>query len=287
ESGRAGCDGERAYSLVILPSEWKAMTISTDGQGDGMILATQDESLGKLRERRAMQQDLDGRQYFRTSLSEHLDAPEHRRWCMAGEVPCDICQSGHEDTIGPNGRQQKIETANNSFTGEMMVQRARQKDLAELADYQEDLKVVRSICLLCQAGGDRWDHKFSTCHRRHDVFNQRTVPRQRHEEKGRRWLRPYTACFCCLSPQSVCRRADPETSDERDTCEDKDVVFPLCYGIFKSAQGGQWLYDHFGRHFDSVAGYFDWLGEESVFGGGRAIQAVRVATAALAEFRTS
>ncbi|KAK0962625.1 hypothetical protein LTR54_018426, partial [Friedmanniomyces endolithicus] len=60
---------------------------------------------------------------------------------MAGEVPCDICQSGHEDTIGPNGRQQKIETANNSFTGEMMVQRARQKDLAELADYQEDLKV--------------------------------------------------------------------------------------------------------------------------------------------------
>ncbi|KAK0302163.1 hypothetical protein LTR01_008930 [Friedmanniomyces endolithicus] len=145
ESGRAGRDGERAYSLVILPSEWKAMTFSTDGQGDGMILATQDESLGKLRERRAMQQYLDGRQCFRTSLSEHLDAPEHRRWCMAGEVPCDICQSGHEDMIGPNGRQQKIETANNSFTGEMMVQRARQKDLAELADYQEDLKVLEAI----------------------------------------------------------------------------------------------------------------------------------------------
>ncbi|KAK0255220.1 hypothetical protein LTS00_018296 [Friedmanniomyces endolithicus] len=77
ESGRAGRD------------EWKAMTISTDGQGDGMILA-QDESLGKLRERRAMQQYLDGRQCFRTSLSEHLDDPEHRRWCMAGEVPQDL-----------------------------------------------------------------------------------------------------------------------------------------------------------------------------------------------------
>jgi hypothetical protein len=60
-------------------------------------------------------------------------------------------------------------------------------------------------------------------------------------------------------------------------CEDKDVVLPLCYGIFYSSNGPRWLEERFGRWFGDVDAFFDWLGEESRFGGVRAIQAARVA----------
>lgn len=55
-----------------------------------------------------MHKYLDGRQCSRTSLSEYLDAPEHRRWCMVGDVPRDICQCGHEEAIGPAGEAQRV-----------------------------------------------------------------------------------------------------------------------------------------------------------------------------------
>lgn len=119
------------------------------------------------------------------------------------------------------------------------------------------------------------------------MFSQRAQARERHEASGTQWLRPYTACFWCLNPQSVCHRANPATTGESNLCEEKDVVLPLCYGIFDSAQGGEWLYDQFGRRFYNLTEFFDWLGEESTFGGGRAIQAVRVAAAVLAEFELS
>ncbi|KAK0857200.1 hypothetical protein LTS16_026735, partial [Friedmanniomyces endolithicus] len=62
EAGRAGRDGERAYSLVLLPSEWEAVAAAANGECDRLISARQDVSLGKLRERRAMHKNLNGRQ---------------------------------------------------------------------------------------------------------------------------------------------------------------------------------------------------------------------------------
>ena len=49
-------------------------------------------------------------------------------------------------------------------------------------------------------------------------------------------------------------------------------------------QGIPWIHEQFGRSFSSVDTFFDWLGEETNFGGGSAIQAVRVAAAALQQF---
>lgn len=53
-----------------------------------------------------------------------------------------------------------------------------------------------------------------------------------------------------------------------------------------SIQGVLWIYERFGRSFSSVNTFFDWLGEETVFGGSSAIQAVRVVAAALRQFET-
>jgi hypothetical protein len=51
-------------------------------------------------------------------------------------------------------------------------------------------------------------------------------------------------------------------------------------------QGISWIQERFRRSFSSVDTFFDWLGEETNFGGGSAIQAVRVAAAALRQFET-
>jgi hypothetical protein len=51
--------------------------------------------------------------------------------------------------------------------------------------------------------------------------------------------------------------------------------------VFESIEGLEWLQEQFNRQFDSIEDYFDWLGEESRFGGSSTIQAVRVAGLAL------
>lgn len=71
------------------------------------------------------------------------------------------------------------------------------------------------------------------------------------------------------------------TGNDTGVCEHKDVVLPLCFGIFESVGGADWLKEQFGREFSDIETYFDWLGESTQFGPGSAIQAVRVAALAL------
>jgi superfamily II DNA helicase RecQ len=280
ESGRAGRDGKQAYSLVLLPSSWEAPEATTSTP---KLPATHDIGLGKQRERQAMHRYLESQQCFRTSLSEYLDSPGQRRWCMREDVPCDICQQSHEEAIGPLERDQRHSDATER-TGSAMMQEARRREYSELARFREDLVVVRGSCLLCRAIGEGWDHDFKSCYRRADVFHERKQARIRHESKGRKWLQPYTACFWCLNPQSICHRASGEANEQDNRCREPDVVLPLCYGIFLHATGADWLSERFDRQFRDIESFFDWLGEECDFGGGRAIQAVRVAAEALIDF---
>ena len=90
------------------------------------------------------------------------------------------------------------------------------------------------------------------------------------------WIQPYVSCFWCLNPQLICQRVEQGSKAEKQ-CEYRDAVLPLCYGVFLSAEGLGWLQERFEQEFKGIEEYFDWLGEESEFGGTRAIQAVRVA----------
>jgi hypothetical protein len=58
-------------------------------------------------------------------------------------------------------------------------------------------------------------------------------------------------------------------------------VLPLCYGVFESVEGADWLYERFGRLFVDIEAFFNWLGEGTRFGGDVSIQAVRLAALAL------
>ena len=279
ESGRAGRDGSKAYSLVLLPSTWEPQPYSNEDEEATKDLRY-DISLRKQKERQAVHRYLRGEQCYRTSLTEHLDTAEHRRWCMTEDVTCDFCPSSHMESIplpkrAPRSRQ---------YNGLDAIQREKLQAHDELARYREHLFAVRGTCLLCRACDEPWDHKISECSQRHNLFDQRNRTRRKHEAAGKTWFKPFTACFWCCNPQSVCQRADIGDEKQPKHCSDKDIVLPLCYGVFVGLHGISWIQEKFGRSFSNVDTFFDWLGEETVFGGGSAIQAVRVAAAALQQF---
>ena len=96
ESGRAGRDGKRAYSMVLLLATWQPQV--TDGprvyphETDN---CRDDLTLRKRQDKQAVHQYLQGRQCYRTSLSDYLDVIQDRRWCMPEDVLCDICGVAH------------------------------------------------------------------------------------------------------------------------------------------------------------------------------------------------
>ncbi|KAI7295671.1 hypothetical protein KC343_g82 [Hortaea werneckii] len=276
ESGRAGRDGKRAYSMVLLPATWqpKAMDDSLDVRNTSNY--REDVSLRKRQDKQAVHRYLQSEQCYRTSLSDHLDVSRHRRWCMPEEIPCDICKVAHQDPINPVESVQQ----NTSHTGLGLIQQERLRAQTELAQYRLDLASVKWTCLLCRAVRQNWDHTFSTCPRRFEVFEQRNKARQRHEGRGRKWLQAYTSCFWCLNPQSICQQAELGGRGWYGLRTQRHRT-PALLRIFEGVEGPGWLHEQFERKFEKMEDYFDWLGEESRFGGGSEIQAVRVAGLAL------
>ncbi len=182
ESGRAGRDGQCAYSMVILPATWEPQ-VAGDATMDvpGEKSYRDDLSLRKRHDKRAVHRYLRSEQCYRTPLTEHLDIALHRRWCMPDDVPCDVCRTALQDPIRP------VETARHEpvHTGLNLIQQERLRAHTELAQYRLDLAGVKGTCLLYRAVQERWDHCFSSCSQRHDVFRERARAKQRQEERGR------------------------------------------------------------------------------------------------------
>jgi len=282
-SGRAGRDGQRAYSLVLLPSEWKPIGVESC-RLEGMVSARDDDSLRKQRDQRAVHEYLQGRQCHRTTLSERLDAAHHRRWCMMDDVACGVCGHGHEEEVPP---KKGVEDTSVS-TGSDLIRMERLRTQQELSQYEQGLTSMRGSCFLCRGLGDRWDHGFSTCRRRHEVFRARNEIIDRHKQRGTKWMKDYTACFRCYQPQVICARADPKHASHRQgECMYRDMVLPLCYGVFHSIDGPSWLQEEFGRRFSSFMEYMDWVGEESRLGNAKVVQGVRVIARKMEAYSTT
>jgi len=78
ESGRAGRDGGKASSIILLRAMWKPQ-LNQD-------LAPDQE---------AMQLYLTQQYCSRGVLSQFLDDQRDWRWCMVGEEVCQVCQEPH------------------------------------------------------------------------------------------------------------------------------------------------------------------------------------------------
>lgn len=102
ESGRVGRDGKRTYSMDLLPGSWEPqMTDSPPVYPHKAANYRDNLALQKRWDKRAAHQYLQGKQYYRTSLSDYLDVAQDRRRCMPEDVPCDVCGVAHQNAIDP------------------------------------------------------------------------------------------------------------------------------------------------------------------------------------------
>lgn len=281
ESGRVGRDGQRAFSLVLLPCDWTSSNVLSPSLSQQT--SVHDHSLRHQIETSAIDRYLRGEQCYRTSLSEGLDLPQHRRWCMKDDVACHACPVGGH--LEPIPSTISFSSLVKKPTGLSQIQEAQLYATTELAQYRQDLATVRGSCLLCRGRDQPFDHPFHLCSDRFAVFDARNAARERHAKNKQKWLPAYSACFYCLNPQSICTRAH-SSGLPHSTCEDGDIVLPLCYGAFVGlSYGPPWFQAHFQQSFVDINELFDWLGQPTQFGGQAAIQAVRVAAKMMASYR--
>jgi hypothetical protein len=85
--------------MVLLPPAWQARAISDLRDSQSISDHKEDRSLRKLKDKQAVHRYLLSKQCYWTSLSDFLDMPQHRRWCMIEDVLCNVCKVAYKDSI--------------------------------------------------------------------------------------------------------------------------------------------------------------------------------------------
>ena len=264
ESGRAGRDGGKASSIVLLSATWKPKL-------DGPLPP----------DREAMHLYLTQRYCSRGVLSQFLDARPDWRWCMAGEEACQVCGEPHTEARPRDLTFALERPAGMVFTGPEEVLRQDYTRDQVLDSYERDLQIMVGSCLYCRVEGRSFEHAARKCSRRFYWINAKNEAYLARKGEGKDWIERYVACWNCYQPQDICRAADPE--HEETECRFPDMVMPICYGVYKQVGGPEWVWKHFQQSFKTELEYMLWLGETASLGGNECIQANRVAAAALGE----
>jgi orsellinic acid/F9775 biosynthesis protein OrsD/helicase-like protein/RAD3-like DEAD/DEAH box helicase len=264
ESGRAGRDGKKASSIIMLSATWKPQV---------------DQGLSPDKE--AMQLYLTQQYCSRGVLSQFLDDQPHWRWCMPGEEVCQVCQESHMEDRPLGLKFELAARGGMEFTGPDEVLRQDHVRDQVLDSYERDLEVMLGSCLYCRILSRKFDHAAGACPRRFQWIHAKNEAYQTRKREKKEWIQRYMACWNCYQPQDICRVADPE--HEETECQFPDIVMPLCYGVWKRSGGSDWLQKHFERTFQTELEYMYWLGETASLGGNECIQANCVAALALAE----
>ncbi|KAM6506320.1 hypothetical protein FSOLCH5_013308 [Fusarium solani] len=169
-----------------------------------------------------------------------------------------------------------------TFTGPAEVLRQDHVRGEALRRYERDLEVMEGCCLYCRVECMPWEHRASSCSRRHDWI--RAKKKALADCKGRKveWMDRFSVCWRCYQPQEVCREADTAVQGAGE-CRYRDMIMPVCFGAFTRPDSGRWFEKHFGRSFKTVEEYMIWLGKAASLDGTRCVQANRVAAIILGE----
>jgi superfamily II DNA or RNA helicase len=180
ESGRAGRDGRKASSIVMLSATWKPQL---------------DQPLSPDRE--AMQLYLTQRYCSRGVLSQFLDAQPDWRWCMAGEEVCQVCGDPHTEARPQDLTFALERPAGMVFTGPEEVLRQDYARDQVLDSYERDLQTMVGSCLYCRVEGRRFEHAAGKCSRRFHWINAKNEAYQTRKGEDKDWIERYVACWNC------------------------------------------------------------------------------------------
>ena len=149
ETGRAGRDGGKASSIVLLSAAWEPaldQALPPDEEAMHLYLTQQHCSRGV--------------------LSQFLDDEPNWRWCMPGEEVCGVCREPHKEARPPNLKFGLARQGGMSFTGPDEVLRQDHVRDQVLDSYEQDLEIMLGSCLYCRVMGRRFLHAPHTCSRR-------------------------------------------------------------------------------------------------------------------------
>ena len=273
QAGRAGRDGHPAWLYAVVPPTPPTGTMHAPVSGR-MPDPRADDSLARETDHAGVLVFF-GTQCRRAVLTGYLDGNSAARTCHPESGPlCDICQSP------PRAAAPELPALPQRPAGISLIRSRHQTELDTWSRYRRHLDASCGMCLYCRgAGKPDWDHKFDECPSRHKVISASRAAMARKHPGRAGWIAPYTACFRCFQPQSIC--SGPRG---RPQCEYRDMLFPLCYGILNHPGGVPWLIGHFERRFEREDQYVDWFGDAAQVAGQRVTQAARVAMRRLDEF---
>lgn len=265
ETGRAGRDGLMARSIVLLPVAWKPTLGNNTSQNTDSA---------------AMSDYLTTALCRRASLSRCLDPLPHVEQCAEGPHRCDNCSGRSRAHAKERAAYETVVESEPDFSGALAMRLALKSNDALLRHLREDLVTLKGTCLLCRVRG-RWDfdHAFERCRHRYPFFEAKKA--RERQTRRLRWFQPYTACYNCALPQALC------VPQEVTTCEFRDMLMPLCWGMYELDPTFEWFYQTFARRFDSCIDYLQWLGSEAMFAGQRVIKGVLVMTAIIKDMELS
>ncbi|KAH8749802.1 hypothetical protein BGZ57DRAFT_968235 [Hyaloscypha finlandica] len=146
ESGRAGRDGSKASSIVLLHAGWKPQV---------------NEHLSADRE--VMQLYLTQQYCSRGILSQFLDDQPSWRWYIAGEEACQVCREPHTEARPLDLKFELAVTRGMQFTGPDEVLRQDHIRDQVLNSYERDLEVTSGNCLYYRTLGPDPEHEETEC----------------------------------------------------------------------------------------------------------------------------
>jgi superfamily II DNA helicase RecQ len=289
ESGRAGRDGERAESTVLMRRDPRGAAPPTpldhpDPEDD-----------------QALKDYLLGADCRRLCQARVMDAPQHWKSCENDDVPCDICSQPPSQcdqtrfatqvpSQGEQGTELDEETLLANQAGVNQLRRQHMEDQYRLDEYLLRLSIVQDTCLLCRVLtlGQAYDHKMDDCTRQHKwdyIASKRWVLNKLGAKK---WLPEYAACYFCGQPQDLCGQwTDGEPEGGPQDCRFRDLAIPAVWATWK-ANGfeREWLAERLMMQVEDERQALIVAGRPSSFGGRDCVLAVVILAGLLERWET-
>ena len=151
-----------------------------------------------------------------------------------------------------------------------MLLRGRMQDQQAWERYVQGLKGLQGQCIMCRLAGRDWRHALNSC-KSEDKWVYIHGKKELLQQRGPRWITPYSACYRCFQPQGVC-----EVGAGKGSCEYPDVVMPGMVALWLGVAHQKRLLERWQVSFNNATECLRWAGQRDHIGEEVCVRGVRV-----------